>query len=208
LDERVQVTHRHLVESRSQHTFDPRQPYEHHNRASFDALLVVPKSLWRPHAVRVNNGFRYPQRDGAGTRYLSESEVADAYGNRFEQAAGQTAQLDEMWGTLRGFASDVAWLAIAVVPDAPGLVPVNYATLDAYRSWVVSRCTSMQGSPLLDDNPKRSIGVQRFTIVNRRQPNGQSRGAHFEFDRDGAALLALELAHRDDRENDIPVPGE
>jgi predicted HTH transcriptional regulator len=42
-------------------------------------LIAVPRSPLAPHAVLVNEGLRYPRRNGAVTRYLSEPEVADAY---------------------------------------------------------------------------------------------------------------------------------
>ena len=46
-------------------------------------LIAVPRSLLAPHAVIVNEGLRYPRRNGATTRYLSEPEVAAAYRERF-----------------------------------------------------------------------------------------------------------------------------
>src|SRR5437667_8962258 len=39
-------------------------------------LVAVPRSPDAPHAVRVNDALKYPRRDGARTRWLSESEVA------------------------------------------------------------------------------------------------------------------------------------
>src|SRR5215212_9838254 len=59
-------------------------------------LLVVPPSSYRPHAVRVNKALRYPRRDGAHTRYLSESEVADMYHDRFRGADARVNRLEQM----------------------------------------------------------------------------------------------------------------
>jgi predicted HTH transcriptional regulator len=46
-------------------------------------LLIAPPSSQRPHAVIHSQGLRYPRRDGAGTRYMSEVEIADMYRSRF-----------------------------------------------------------------------------------------------------------------------------
>ncbi len=46
-----------------------------------------------PHAVRVNQNLRYPRRYGTTTAYMSESDVADAYRNRFAAAAGQVERV-------------------------------------------------------------------------------------------------------------------
>jgi hypothetical protein len=52
-------------------------------------LIAVPRSQLAPHAVIVNDGLRYPRRNGATTRYLSEPEVAAAYRERFAAAQRQ-----------------------------------------------------------------------------------------------------------------------
>ena len=46
-------------------------------------IVAVAPSPLRPHAVAVNDAMRYPRRQGTVTRYLSESEVADLYRDRF-----------------------------------------------------------------------------------------------------------------------------
>jgi hypothetical protein len=45
-------------------------------------VIAVPQSPMRPHAVLVNDGFRFPIRNGTGTVYLTEAQVADAYRRR------------------------------------------------------------------------------------------------------------------------------
>lgn len=55
-------------------------------------LIAVARSPSAPHAVLVNDGFRYPRRNGATTRYLSEPEVATAYRDRFAAATGQAGR--------------------------------------------------------------------------------------------------------------------
>lgn len=58
-------------------------------------IISVPPSVRRPHAVVVNDALRYPVREGAGKRYLSESEVADQYRSRFADAQNQLNQAHE-----------------------------------------------------------------------------------------------------------------
>ena len=47
-------------------------------------VVMVPPSPIAPHAVVIDkNSLRYPRRNGATTTYLSESDVAQAYRDRF-----------------------------------------------------------------------------------------------------------------------------
>ncbi len=59
-------------------------------------LLAIPASPWKPHGVRVNEGLRYPRRDGPHMRYLSETEIAEAYRSRFTAEASQRRRLDQV----------------------------------------------------------------------------------------------------------------
>ncbi len=70
---------------------------EHSGVATGFYLISIPRSPDAPHAVRVNDALKYPRRDGARTRWLSESEVADAYRSRFQQASAQTETLDQIF---------------------------------------------------------------------------------------------------------------
>src|SRR5579859_1319646 len=86
-------------------------------------LIAVPRSPLAPHAVVVNDGLRYPRRNGATTRYLSEPEVADAYRERFAATHRQAdrAQRAEIEATGRlSTADDQLWVVVSMVPDLPG----------------------------------------------------------------------------------------
>src|SRR5258707_878959 len=59
-------------------------------------VVAVTRSALAPHAVIVNQGFRYPRRNGTTTRHLSEPEVASAYRVRFAGARRQVARIEEV----------------------------------------------------------------------------------------------------------------
>jgi predicted HTH transcriptional regulator len=56
-------------------------------------LVVVARSPHAPHAVWKRESLRFYHRDGGRNRPLSESEVADAYRNRFREAREQVQRL-------------------------------------------------------------------------------------------------------------------
>lgn len=56
-------------------------------------VLAVPRSPGALHAVLANGSLRYPKRNGAMTRYLSEPEVATAYRERLSGVAQQTQRI-------------------------------------------------------------------------------------------------------------------
>src|ERR1700735_4510735 len=85
-------------------------------------LIAVPRSPLAPHAVLVNEGLRYPKRNGATTRYLSEPEVADAYRTRFAATHRQEERAREIEATaLTRLATpdDQAGVVVFVVPALP-----------------------------------------------------------------------------------------
>ncbi len=100
-------------------------------------IISVPPSVRRPHAVVVNDALRYPVREGAGKRYLSESEVADQYRSRFADAQNQLNQAHERHNAAvaRLDRDTTAWLVISLEPDWPGRFSVSRDNTDALRSF-------------------------------------------------------------------------
>lgn len=96
--------------------------------------IAVQRTTAAPHAVIVNTGFRYPRRNGADTRYLSEPEVAEAYRSRLAGLSAQTTRLDEIWraGIAQLAAEEEAWVAVALVPEVRGSFRVDQASR---RAW-------------------------------------------------------------------------
>lgn len=85
-------------------------------------LVVVSKSSSMPHAVIINDGFRFPKRNGSTTRYLSEPEIAGAYRERFAHMTALDDRLEQVEQELRSQLepSEVPWLVVSLVPSAPG----------------------------------------------------------------------------------------
>jgi hypothetical protein len=82
-------------------------------------LIAVPRSPLAPHAVVVNDGLRYPRRNSATTRYLSEPEVADAYRARFaapRRQADRASKIEADALSRLDTTEDHVWIAVSLVP--------------------------------------------------------------------------------------------
>jgi hypothetical protein len=96
-------------------------------------LLMVPQSTERPHAVSWEKTLRYPRRDGRTTRFLSETEVADMYRDRFARSKAVATRLDEIEGHWSSPAEGRAQLNLALAPDTPGNRDFGPERLHAFR---------------------------------------------------------------------------
>jgi len=99
-------------------------------------VVAVPPSPLAPHAVLVDVALRYPQRNGTTTRYLSEPEVATAYRQRIARAEGQAERALRVETAAMGRlkrADDHVWVVVSLVPDLPGELLIDQASLMALR---------------------------------------------------------------------------
>jgi hypothetical protein len=125
-------------------------------------LIAVPRSPLAPHAVVVNDGLRYPRRNGATTRYLSEPEVADAYRERFagpRRQADRASEVETDALSRLSTTEDQAWIVVSLVPDLAGSLVINQAVLSAARDELVGR------QPLI---MPAGLGWRRVSIGRRR----------------------------------------
>lgn len=159
-------------------------------------ILAVPRSPDAPHAVRVNDALKYPRRDGARTRWLSESEVADAYRSRFQQAASQTERLDQIFreGVSSLETNETAWLAVAISPLSPGEMQIGQRTINEARTkWSGAWSGGTFGRSLFHAAGSEVFaGVGRVVISIGRKA-GKSRWGHAELFQDGAGFAASPL---------------
>lgn len=159
-------------------------------------LIIVPPSADAPHAIRVGaESLRYPRRDGTHTRYLSESEVANAYRSRFAAAAVQIDRLDDVAvAAARALAYSPGWLTVTLVPNVGGDTGWGTAALRRVREWV-----SQQGDRMISNGFLHGVDGHRMTVKPRRfvsgysDDEGRADTLHFELHADGAGFLGASL---------------
>jgi predicted HTH transcriptional regulator len=86
-------------------------------------VISIPPSEWTPHAVAADlPSLRWPRRSGPGRRWLSESEIADAYRNRHRQAEEQLDRVRDIHEAMltRLDRLDMGWLVVSLVPNRAG----------------------------------------------------------------------------------------
>lgn len=176
--------------------------------------IYVPPSRLAPHAVRRGDSLRYPVRDGSGTRYLSESDLADRYRARFAGALQQTDRLREVHAegctplsvhppdeTFRAG----SWLLVSLVPATVGDVTLGVGNQGRVEDWL--RATIRDLYPLrgLGDGDlfPLSVGFRRFEYSDRRAvERALSELRHIELHIDGAGFGAVTLTDLSDPEAD------
>lgn len=167
-------------------------------------LIAVPRSPLAPHAVLVSEGLRYPKRNGATTRYLSEPEVADAYRARFALARQQESRAREIeTEALARLATtdDQAWIVVSLVPDLAGQFVVDQANLAVVRD------------ELLTERPfiiPTGLGWTRVSTGRRRlladgaSDNGRlARYLSTDLHEDGAGVFAVFVLSPAARQNSV-----
>ena len=160
-------------------------------------VLAVPRSTRAPHAVVVNEGYRFPVRNGTTIRYLSEPEVAARYRQR-EQHAGQlTAKLiDVVADSFESVNRDHGpWILVALIPEHPGTLEISQARLPQMQREYASR-------DLLDIGHSGAhfewvrTGRGKYTVGDGPYPNSDSPLPHYgyaELYTDGTGSYAVEL---------------
>ena len=90
-------------------------------------IVGVPRTSGAPHAALNGTWLTYPVRRSKITDYMSESEIADRYRNRFEMAhtdqdRAQTVSDRARPALLR---ANNIWLTVTFVPSLPGDLPLS-----------------------------------------------------------------------------------
>jgi hypothetical protein len=136
-------------------------------------LLVVPPSAERPHAVRKGIDLRYPRRHGTTKRWLAESEVADAYRDRFSRATSDVGRIDEVMR--EGLAvmeqpGAPPRIAFAIVPSQRGSFEIDAPAVRRVEDWArrepqfnSSGNTPFRG-PWGGLAPSAGVGVRRVRL--------------------------------------------
>jgi Putative DNA-binding domain len=138
-------------------------------------LIVIPKSQLAPHAVPVNNDLRYFVRDGPGKRPMGESEVAQRYRTRFNDATSREQRVDKIHN-IASLDLDVgrgaAWLILSSTPSDPGSLPLNKQTMDETSAWF-DRVREQAPVPerLSRISQRFTTGVRRIIARDHREEN-------------------------------------
>ncbi|KOV97443.1 hypothetical protein ADK65_25765 [Streptomyces sp. NRRL B-1140] len=184
-------------------TFDVRQ-IEDPNQPGHGVLMIaVPRSPSAPHGVLVNEGLRYPRRNGASIIYLTESEVAAAYQDRFDR---RQTRYDDLLRYERDLISrldtgEQTYVVVTLVPDVNG----DFA-LDT-KAWRTFRQETIDKDLLVIP---RGVTVRHVTVGSRRLiAHGGSEPAKAkwiacELHQSGAGAFAAIAANR----TDLARPGQ
>jgi hypothetical protein len=90
-------------------------------------IIGIPRTSNAPHAAVDRNRLTYPIRRSKITDYMSESEVADRYRNRFEMARTDQDRAQTITNVARPalLRANNIWLTVTFVPSLPGNLPMS-----------------------------------------------------------------------------------
>ena len=157
-------------------------------------LIAVPRSQLAPHAVIVNDGLRYPRRNGATTRYLSEPEVAAAYRERFGAAQRQADRAREIEADALdrlAVTDDQVWVVTSLVPDLQGELVIDQAALGAARAELTGQRPLIVPSSL--GWRRVSIGRRRLLADGAMDSGRAARWLSADLHEDGAGVFAAHV---------------
>lgn len=155
-------------------------------------LFVVPPSPYAPHAVRLNDRLGYPKRASAHTRWLAESEVADAYRARFISGEQRVERLNVVLNAGQVVLGEGAWLTMALVPVVPGSFAVSHRSMRQELSNASQRWYQPgYASHVFTASPQCEAAVGRV-VLHTGHWNGHraSTSGHAELHGDGSAFVA------------------
>lgn len=171
-------------------------------------LIAIPRSPLAPHAVLVNDGLRYPKRNGATTRYLSEPEVAAAYRERFAAAYRQVDRAREIEADTLGrlaTTEDQVWVVVSLVPDLAGELVIDQAALSAARVELMGQHPLIMPTGL--QWLRIGIGRRRILADGTRSNSRLARFLSTDLHDDGAGVFAVSVLGRRSPQG-VPSAGE
>jgi hypothetical protein len=154
-------------------------------------LLAVHRSPRAPHAVPVNEGLRYPKRNGSTIRYLSEPEVAEAYRERTFGSQNQIDRLDEIMRDAlpRLDKAEYPWLNVALAPELPGDLAIDSAALNTMQMQMVGKSpVFFQGSGYTHVG----VGRRRY-LLGGGQNQASEKYVAADLHADGGGTFSVQL---------------
>lgn len=153
-------------------------------------VAVAPSSIW-PHAISVNDALRYPRHVGTVTRYLSESEVADLYRDRFAIQSDEVERVARLRREARPEINPdgAVWVAVSGVPTGAGSITISRETIAETQEWAqqfigndVVRGFLGQAAPLVRP------GFRRLRLLTNYAHESPPNFQYAELHTDGAAV--------------------
>jgi hypothetical protein len=188
-------------------TFDIIRVPEEGNPSRGYYAIAVPRSIRAPHAVIVNDGYRFPKRNGSTTRYLSEPEIAEAYRDRFFGADQQIRRIEQVEAEAleRLDVEKQAWLTVTLVPELSGSIDITHAVYRQFERQTLGTPTNDIFGRYGSTFQQARVGRRRL-IADGSRDAGLSTYASAEYHSDGAGAYSLRVA--DLAEMRQRLPGE
>jgi hypothetical protein len=155
-------------------------------------VVAVLNDPLAPHAVIVNQGLRYPRRNGTTTRYLSEPEVATAYRERLAGAQRQVERVREIEAEAirRLDQSDRPWVVVSLVPDQPGELPINTEVFETFRQGILGQHVMVVSALTGARFDHASVGRRRLLAGGALDGRLEKR-ASIELHADGSGVYSV-----------------
>ncbi|MGW6197147.1 AlbA family DNA-binding domain-containing protein [Kribbella sp. NPDC055110] len=156
-------------------------------------VIAVPRSTRAPHGVIVGDGYRFPKRNGSTTRYLSESEIAAAYRDRFAGAEQQNRRVDqvEAEAVQRLSTSAHPWLTVTLVPELYGHMDITHSIQKAFGAEIVNTpaddMVGLQGSRF----DRALVGRRRLMADGSTSGASHATWVSAEYHSDGSGAYSL-----------------
>jgi hypothetical protein len=147
--------------------------------------------------VIVNQGLRFPVRNGTTLRYLSEPEVSAAYRERATGAERQAARVEEIErDALQRLdtASERRWVVVSLVPDLAGNLAINSGSFAAFRQEVIGESPTIVPSGVRFR--RASVGRRRLIADGTMDSSAAASWLLLELHADGSGVCCIALVDR------------
>jgi hypothetical protein len=171
-------------------------------------IISVPRSPSAPHAVRLprkNHAWRFPRRVGHDTHFMHESEIADAYRNRFQGMEEQSSRLGTVLANGKLQLHPIyGWACMALVPNAPGRVTLDQKRMRSLATWAATVSDIPPSSGPFKQvtlNPSTRAGRITLSVLQVHE----SARPYAELYADGSGFVAVPVFHGDPRASEIEI---
>jgi Putative DNA-binding domain len=159
-------------------------------------LISVPRSPLAPHAVRSPGPSRpryaYAHRAGITTRWLEETEIANAYRDRFKLAQDHAAQAQALFENspfppMNQVSATDTWLELALIPSIGARHQLSTAFISEVQRFLATFSESA---------PVPGLAGGRFPTVARRRIHFDGGTCLLDFGTDGSTFIQAHAAWR------------